>query len=427
MALNIPDSPYPRIVIIGAGFAGLQLARKLYKRKFQVVLLDKQNFHQFQPLFYQVAMAGLEPSSISFPLRKVFQKRLNVFIRPVTVQCIYPDRNRLLTDEGEIYYDQLVVATGAQTNYFNMSEVEEKSFSLKTVSEALYLRNHIFSDFEKALTKSDYDERQKYIDIAVVGGGPTGVEIAGALAEMRNVILPKDYTELNKDEMDIYLIQGGDRLLPTMSEESGKKAEKFLKELGVTLVLNAQVTGYDGRFVKTAQGKTFEAGKLIWCAGVRATFPEGLGTDCVDARSGRLIVDRLCRVEGYQNVFALGDVAKMATEKYPHGHPQVAQTAIQQAKFLAKYFRKGSEEGGTMRFEYVDKGSMATIGRNKAVVDLPRGQFSGFFAWVVWLLVHLFALIGTRNKVVVLLNWLWNYLTYDQSLRLIIKPHMKEK
>lgn len=425
MALNIPDSPHPRVVIIGAGFGGLKLARALRKKKMQVVLMDKNNFHQFQPLFYQVAMAGLEPSSITFPLRKVFQKKTEVFIRPVEVKSIDAEAKTVHTEEGDIYYDFLVIATGALTNFYGMKDIEDKAFGLKNISEALYLRNHIFNDLEQSITQESYAERQKYLDVAIVGGGPTGVEIAGALAEMKRHILPKDYHELDEKEVDIYLIQSGDRLLAGMSEKSSKNALQFLKKLGVKVILNDRVTGYDGRWVEMKSGERIEAGKLIWCAGVRATTPLGLKTEAFDQRSGRLNVNKRCQVEGYEDIYAVGDVALMKTDAYPNGHPQVAQVAIQQATFLAK---KWTENGckPNCTFTYKDKGSMATIGRNKAVVDLPWFHLKGFPAWVSWLIVHLFALIGTRNKVVVMINWFWNYLTYDQSLRLIIKPHKRK-
>lgn len=423
MALNIPDSPNPRVVIIGAGFAGLQLARKLQRKKAQVVLLDKNNFHQFQPLFYQVAMAGLEPSSISFPLRKVFQKNPDVYIRPVEVMEIFPDKKRLNTSQGEIYYDHLIIATGAKTNFYGNQDIEKKAFSLKNISEALYLRNAIFEDLERSLTEERFEDRQRFLDIAIVGGGPTGVEIAGALAEMKRHILPKDYHELDEEEVDIYLIQAGPRLLDGMSEKSGEEAMKFLVDLGVKVCLDSRVTEFDGHHVHLANGEQIEAGKLIWCAGVKPVFPPGLPEHSVDGRSGRIQVDRSCSVIGAKDIYAIGDVALMQEEDYPRGHPQVAQVAIQQAKFLAKSWKNGFHFN--REFAYKDRGSMATIGRNKAVVDLPGFHMKGWPAWIIWLVVHLFALIGTRNKVVVMLNWLWNYLTYDQSLRLIIKPHVQ--
>lgn len=425
MALNIPDSPLPRLVIIGAGFAGLELAKRIGNQQYQVVLLDRNNFHQFQPLFYQVAMAGLEPSSIVFPIRKMFQKRDNIHIRPVAVQNIRFDDKRLETDQGEIYFDELVLATGAITNYYGNDNMEDLSMSLKSISEALYLRNEILSDLEKALMTQDYDERQGYIDIAIVGGGPTGVEIAGALAEMRRYIIPKDYVELDYKEIDIYLIQAGDRLLNGMSKQASDKAKSFLENLGVQVILNRRVVDYDGTWLTMDNDEKLEAKKLIWCAGVKADTPMGWPKE-VFASGGRISVNRRCEVKGMKDVYAIGDVAYMEEEKYQRGHPQVAQVAIQQARFLAKYLKDKVGKAKT-QFSYKDKGSMATIGRNRAVVDLPGFKFSGWFAWLTWLIVHLFALIGVKNKVFVFINWVWNYLTYDQSLRLIIRPYVKKE
>ncbi len=409
MALNIPDSPLPRLVVIGAGFGGLQFVKILKRNQYQVVILDRNNFHQFQPLFYQVAMAGLEPSSIAFPIRKMFQKQTDIHIRPVIVEQIDVEKKRLKTEEGEIYYDHLVIATGAKTNFYGQDSIEARAYSLKSITEALHLRNEIFSDLEVALTKDQYDERQRLIDIVIVGGGPTGVEIAGALAEMKNYIVPKDYVELDHKEIDIYLVQSGDRLLNTMSQKASKKAKQFLEKLGVHVLLNQRVTGFDGRWVETNTGQKIEARKLIWCAGVKADSPLGLP-------------DRHCKVVGLEEVYAIGDVAFMESEGFPHGHPQVAQAAIQQGQYLARVLNPKTDRNKLKGFRYKDKGSLATIGRNKAVADIPGYHFAGFFAWIVWLIVHLFALIGVKNKVFVFLNWLWNYLTYDQSLRLIIRP-----
>ncbi|MDX1685565.1 MAG: NAD(P)/FAD-dependent oxidoreductase [Saprospiraceae bacterium] len=426
MALNIPDSDLPRLVIVGAGFAGLELANRLPIKEFQVVILDRHNYHQFQPLFYQVAMAGLEPSSIAFPIRKMFQRQKNVHIRPVDVLELKPVEKRLVTEEGEIYYDHLIVATGARTNYYGNDKMREKALPLKSISEALHLRNEILSDLEKAVMIEDYNERQKYIDIVVVGGGPTGVEVAGAMAEMRRYVIPKDYVELDEDEIDIYLVQAGERLLYGMSDHAAKKAKEFLEDLGVKVLLNSQVVDYDGETLSMHNGEKLLSRKVIWCAGVKAEAPAGLPDDCMH-RSGRVEVDRYCQVKGLRDVYAIGDVALMREDEFPDGHPQVAQAAIQHARYLAKSFKKKLKDEEVEPFAYNDKGSMATIGRNKAVVDLPFYKFSGWLAWVAWLIVHLFALIGVKNKVFVFINWLWNYLTYDQSLRLIIRPEKRRE
>ena len=420
--LNIPDSPDPRIVIIGAGFAGLNLAKRLSKKKFQIVLIDRNNYHQFQPLFYQVAMAGLEPSSIIFPLRKVFQKSKNVHIRIAEVQNIIPENKRLQTSLGEIYYDQLVIATGATTNFFGKSSFENYTLPLKSLGESIDLRNAILSDLEHALMTPSYDERQGYIDIVIVGGGPTGVELAGALAEMRKYILPKDYPELDEKEVDIFLYQSGDRLLKGMSKKASEKALKFLTNLNVKVELGKRVSDYDGQYVYTSDGQKIRAHKVIWAAGITANHISGLENE-VKTWGNRYKVNRLNQVLPHKDIYAIGDVAYMETELYPEGHPQVAQVAIQQSKNLSNNLIRKQENP----FEYKDLGSMATIGRNKAVCDLPKFKFSGFLAWVLWLFVHVRSLIGFKNKLFVMINWLWNYLTYDQSLRVIINSGKKKR
>jgi len=421
MSLNIKDTDQKRIVIVGAGFAGLSLARKLAKSDFQVILLDRYNYHQFQPLFYQVAMAGLEPSSISFPLRKVFQQSKNVFIRICELESIDTENNTLNTSLGALEYDHLVLSMGATTNFFGNKELEANSLTMKSTEDALFLRNKILQDYESALLTADYEERQGYIDIVIVGGGATGVELAGALAEMRNFILPKDYKELDNSEVDIYLVQSGDKLLAGMSEKSSAKALKFLQKIGVEVLLNTRVTEVKGEYVNTNTNKSIRARKVIWAAGITCKTIEGLSTDCY-CRGNRIGVGRDHLVVGYDNIYALGDLAFMEEDKYPNGHPQVAQVAIQQANNLAKIMLGKSNKP----FKYKDLGSMATIGRNKAVVDLPSFSFSGFFAWITWLIVHLASLIGVKNRFLVLFNWIWNYFTYDQSLRLIIRTKNKK-
>jgi len=424
--INIPKTDQKRVVIVGGGFGGLTVARKLAKSDYQIVLIDKNNYHQFQPLFYQVAMAGLEPSSIVFPFRKTFQNRDNVFVRVAEVECVDSKEQSIHTSLGSLDYDYLVLAIGADTNFFGNENIASKAIPMKSVSEALYLRNLILEDYEKALTTRDFDDRQGLIDIVIVGGGPTGVEVAGALAEMKQYILPKDYRELDVKEVDIYLMQGADRILKGMSDEASQKAEAFLEQLGVIIRKNTRVTDYDGKYVYMKDtDEKIRTDKVIWAAGIIGNKMDGIDENLL-TRSRRIKVNDYCQVETFDNIFAIGDISYQETETYPYGYPQVAQVAIQQAKIVAQNL-KNTAKGKTLKtFAYKDLGSMATIGRHRAVCDLPNFKFQGMFAWYVWLMVHLFALVGVKNKVFVFLNWLWNYFTYDQSLRLIIKPKVKK-
>ena len=422
--INIPESPRERIVIVGGGFGGLQLARKLSRKDYQVVLIDKNNYHQFQPLFYQVAMAGLEPSSIVFPFRKLFQGQKNMFIRVTEVTSVDTEIKCLQTPLGFCNYDHLVVATGADTNFFGNENIAKHAVPMKSVSEALYLRNNILDDYEDALTTPDYDGRQELVDIVIVGGGPTGVELAGSLAEMKKHVLPKDYPELAiEEEVDIYLVQSGDVILKGFQPESSAKALRYLEELGVTVLLNSRVTDFDGKTVHLKDGRTIPTQKVIWAAGIKGSPVPGLPEAAI-TYGNRLATNRYHQVAGCADVYAIGDVAYMETPDWPQGHPQVAQPAIQMGKNLARNFRNRLRNRELTEFEYNDKGSMATVGRARAVVDFPKPQFSmgGVLAWLLWLLVHLFAILGTRNKFFVFTNWVINYVNYNQSLRLIIRP-----
>jgi NADH dehydrogenase len=428
MKFNIPDSGQKRVVIVGGGFAGLTLARKLSKSNFQVVLVDKNNYHQFQPLFYQVAMAGLEPSSIVFPFRKLFQNSKNVFVRVTSVLAVKPEQHTIQTEIGDLRYDYLILAIGADTNWYGNERIRAHAIPMKSVSEALYLRNKVFDDYEQAVTADSESQKQSLLDIVVVGGGPTGVEVAGSLAEMKKHIIPKDYQDLKSHEIDIHLVHGNDKLLNTMSPEASAKAQQFLEGLGVKLWLDKVVTDYDGQTVTINDGTTIKTDKVIWAAGITANKINGLPAE-VFYKGGRIKVNGLNQVEGFSNIMAIGDLAYQTEEKYPDGHPQVAQVAIQQAANLAgnlKKWQKDSKATGAT-FHYKDLGSMATIGRHRAVVDLPFWRFQGAFAWFVWLFVHLFSILGTKNKLFVFLNWVGNYLTYDQSLRLVIKPWKREE
>ncbi len=424
MQFNIPDTGQKRVVIIGGGFGGLTLARKLSRTNFQIVLIDKNNYHQFQPLFYQVAMAGLEPSSISFPFRKVFQNCKNVFVRVTKVLSVQPELQEITTEIGSLHYDYLIMAMGADTNWYGNERIKANAIPMKAVSEALFLRNSMFEDYERATIADDYDQRQPYLDIVVVGGGPTGVELAGSLAEMKKHIIPKDYSDLNRDEIDIHLVHGDPKLLNTMSPQASAKAEVYLRELGVRLWMDKVVTDYDGQVVTIDDGSTIRTDKVIWAAGITGNKIEGLPAAAL-VRGNRLKVNGFNRLEGSETIFAIGDIASQSEGKWPNGHPQVAQVALQQGKLLAKNLIRLEKGQSPEDFHYRDLGSMATVGRNKAVVDLPFWRFQGAFAWLVWLFVHLFAILGAKNKFFVFINWVWNYVSYDQSLRLVIKPWRK--
>jgi NADH dehydrogenase len=426
MTINIPDTDQQRVVIIGAGFAGLQLAQILSRTHYQVVLIDKNNYYQFQPLFYQVAMSGLEPSSIVFPIRKMFQKDKNIIIRVTEVQGVDCAAQTITTSVGNLQYDYLVLATGADTNFFGNERIASLAIPMKSVSEALYLRNAILQDYEKSIMASDYDTRQQLIDIVVVGGGPTGVEVSGALAEMRKYVIPKDYPELDPAEIDIYLIEGSDRLLSGMSKEASAKAQQFLENLGVKIMLNTFVTDFDGETVYMNKDKKIPTRKVIWAAGIKGNKLKGIPESAI-AQGNRIKVNTYCQVEGFENIFAIGDIAFMQEGEYEQGHPQVAQAALQQGKLVGKNLRRSEKGKAWKAFSYKDKGSMATIGRHLAVADLPGFKSQGAFAWIIWLFVHLFALLGIKNKLFVFINWVWNYFTYDQSLRLIIRPKHPNK
>ena len=421
MPLNIPQTNQKKVIIIGAGFGGLQLAQRLAgDDDFQVILIDKNNYHQFQPLFYQVATAGLEPSAISFPLRLAFHNDANVHVRVAQVTKIISEQNTIITDLGELQYDYLVLAIGADTNFFGNKNIEERALPMKSVGEALGLRNRLLENFEKALVSDNQDDRIGLMNVVVVGGGPTGVEVSGTLAEMKKHVLPKDYPELDFDLMQINIIESGGELLGPMSENAQRKSKDYLEQLGVNVRLNCRVTDFDGKYVYLNDGTTIRTNNLVWAAGVKANALDGINP-AVLVRGGRMKVNRFNQIEGYENIFAVGDVAFMTEDKYPNGHPQVAQPAIQQGKLLAKNLKSLLRKNSLKEFIYKDLGSMATVGRNLAVVDLPFWHFQGFFAWLTWMFVHLIAIVGVKNRLLIFINWLWNYVTYDQSLRLIIR------
>ena len=424
--MNIPQTSSPRVVIVGGGFAGLAAARGLEEQDLQVVLIDKHNYHTFQPLLYQVATGGLEPDSIAFPLRKRFNDVENFYFRLAEVIKIDAEKNRVETSIGIIDYDILILATGSTTNFFGNTNIERYAMEMKTVPQALNIRSLVLENFEEALLETNLEKRLALMNFVIVGGGPTGVELAGALAEMKKGILPKDYPDLDIRQMKINLIQSSGELLKGMSDKSSKKSEEFLKKLGVDVWKDLRVLDYDGETVTTDGEDHFKAQTVIWAAGVKGAAVDGLNTECVIERACRIKVDEYSKVKGYQKIYAIGDVACMETKEYKFGHPMMAQPAIQQGRLLAKNIIAELKGKKLKSFVYNDKGAMATIGRNKAVVDLPKWKFQGVFAWFVWMFVHLFSLIGFRNKVIVFMNWVYNYVRFDRETRLIIRPYKRK-
>ncbi|MEI8115237.1 MAG: NAD(P)/FAD-dependent oxidoreductase [Bacteroidia bacterium] len=425
MPVNIPETAQKRVVIIGAGFAGLKLSQKLIGSGYQIVLIDKNNYHQFQPLFYQVATAGIEPSSILFPLRKIFQKQKDVYIRVAEVYSVDADKKELQTSLGTVWYDYLVISSGVNSNFFGMKNMEEYAIPMKSASEAMALRNRLLQSFEKAVTLRDQNARRALLNVIVVGGGPTGVEVAGAIAEMKKFVLPKDYPDLNFDVMQISLIEGSPALLGGMSKHASEKALFYLRRLGISVTLNTHVTDFDGSTLTLNDGSQIETKTVIWAAGISGVVPEGLPADSI-GRGKRIVVDEYNRISGLNDIYAIGDVCVMSASGHPNGHPQVAQVAIQQGRNLAKNFLSMKSNSGLKPFKYIDRGSMATIGRNRAVADLSFIKFSGFVAWLTWMFVHLMAIVGVKNRLLIFINWFWNYLTYDQSLRLILWAAKKD-
>jgi len=416
-----------KVVIIGGGFGGLKVARKLNNKPgFEVVLVDRFNYHQFQPLFYQVATAGLDASNISFPLRKVFQKSKNVRIRLAELKQVVADQNKIITDAEEISYDVLILATGADTNFFGNSKLAEHAFPMKSTVEALQLRYRLLHNLEESLTITDPVELQRKMNIVVAGGGPTGVEVSGALAEMKRYILPKEYPELDFSKMNIYLLEGGPKTLAAMSDKSAGQSRKYLEKLGVKVMTNTMVKDYDGKNVSLQDGTTIATDTVIWAAGIKGNVPDGIDKTLI-VRGNRIKTDRQNRVLGSANIYAIGDLAYMETPRYPHGHPQVAALAIQQGAVLAENLKRIEKKSAFIDFEYFDKGTMATVGRNLAVVDIPKPKlhFGGLFAWMIWMGLHLMLLLGVKNRFFVFSNWLYNYFTYDQNLRLIFREFSK--
>ncbi|MGM0375841.1 MAG: NAD(P)/FAD-dependent oxidoreductase [Bacteroidota bacterium] len=417
------NSGRKQVIVVGGGFAGLQLVRNLDKRYFNVLLIDKINHHQFQPLFYQVATSQLEPASISFPFRNIFKNQKHVQIRMAELLRVNPNQQTITTTIGDFEYDYLIVAIGCKTNYFGNPNIQNNAYSLKTTYDSITIRNHILLTFERVIAAKKED-RESLLNLAIVGAGPTGVELAGAFAEIKNEILPKDYHDVDFSKFTIRLIEGSDRILGNMSQQSGEAAARYLKKMGVILQTNTFVKDYDGETLTLSSGETIKAKTVIWAAGVTGRTIDGL-PDNVSAPGNRIKVDRQNKAEGFSNIFAVGDIAYMETPKYPGGHPQVANVAINQAKLVAKNLKRSILNKPMKDYEYIDKGSMATIGRNKAIVDLPFVNFKGYPAWLVWMFLHLMLILSVRNKLIIFINWAWLYITKNTSLRLILTPVKK--
>jgi NADH dehydrogenase len=424
MATSFDSLPYPSVVIIGGGFAGLRLAKHLNRKPFKVYLLDKHNYHTFQPLLYQVATGGLGSDSIAYPFRKMIGPMRNVVFRMADVERIDEANNEVITDAGNFKYDYLVIATGAVTNFFGNDSIQHWSMPIKSIPQSLDIRSDLLQEFEQAMAAKTIADKQRILNFVIVGAGPTGVELAGSMAEIKKTVLPSDYPQLDPNLMTIHLVEAGPRVLASMSEQASKAAAKFLQNMGVSVLVNTAVEEYDGHTMKLSNGSTMSTETVIWSAGVKGNIVEGASK--AETIRSRYKVNRYSQIEGYENIFAIGDVAYMETEKFPKGHPQVAQAAMQQASMLAKNLKNLSADKPLKPFEYNDKGSMATIGRHKAVVDLPYYKFKGWFAWYVWMFIHLIMLVGFRNRFVVFVNWMWSYFTYQRAIRLIIRPYKKE-
>ena len=419
------SSKFPKIVIVGGGFGGIELTKRLKNKEVEVLMLDRHNYHTFQPLLYQVATGGLEADSIAFPLRKIFKNQKNFTFRVTDVDRVDPLRKIVSTSIGEIQYDYLVIATGSDTNFFGQKQIEHFSMSMKTIPEALNLRSMILQNLEEALVVKDPVEKRSLLNFVVVGGGPTGVELSGSLAELKKHVLPKDYPELSIEDINVYLIEGSDELLGVMSDKASAKSRQFLEEMGVNVFTKLRVEGYDGKLIKLSDGSDIHTKNVLWSAGVKGAALEGLPADAI-GRGNRIIVDEFNRVAGQESIFAIGDVAAQITPETLNGHPGVAPVAIQQGAQLAKNIISFMNGEQPEAFKYFDKGSMATVGRNKAVVDIGKIRFQGIFAWFVWMFVHLMSLVGFRNKLVTFVNWVWSYFSYDRGTRLIIRRFSRE-
>ena len=419
--MNIPNIDLPRIVVIGCGFAGLKFSKKIDSKVYQVVLLDKNNYHTFQPLLYQVASSGLEPDSIVYPIRKIFKGKPNFYFRLAETKSINTKEKTVETNIGPLSYDYLVIATGATSNFFGMDNIEKHSMSMKNLIDALDLRSLIIQNFENALNTSDLEERERLMNFVIVGAGPTGIELAGALAELKAHVLPNDYPDLDIRRMQIHIVEANDRVLAAMSSHASEKSEKYLKSRDIHIWLNTFVKDYDGKTVFTSK-KNFQSNTLIWAAGIKGQAPHGINLE--KTKDHRIIVDEFNAVKGFDGIYSIGDVASVQTESNPKGHAMLASVAEQQGNQLANNFNRKANKKEMIAFKYQDKGTMATIGRNKAVVDLSFIKFGGFAGWFVWMFVHLMLLVDFRSRLVVFINWVWSYINYDKGTRLIVRKYM---
>lgn len=416
-----------KVIILGGGFGGLKLADRLEGKKgFEVLLIDRYNYHQFQPLFYQVATAGLDASNISFPLRKAFHNSRNVRIRIAEVVEIVPDKKLVVTSTGDYPFDILVIATGAETNFFGNEQIAAHAWPMKSTVEALRLRHHLIQNFENALEEKDPEKLKELMTIVIVGGGPTGVELAGAISEMKKWVLPKDYPELDFSLMKIYLVEGLGKVLAVMSEQSSAKSLVYLENMGVTVLTNAFVQDYDGQALTLKDGKQIHTATVIWAAGIKGNVPSGILPQSI-VKGNRIMTDEFNAVVGMEKIYAIGDIAYHETAEYPKGHPQVAPVAIDQAKVLSVNLIRMQNNEPSVPFKYTNKGAMATVGRHRAVADIPRPKIhlDGFPAWIAWMALHLVQILGVKNRVLTFINWMYTYFTYDQSLRLIFREFTK--
>ena len=423
MKINIPESANKRVVIVGAGFAGLSAVKKLKNKPVQVVLIDKNNYHTFQPLLYQVATGGLESNSIAYPIRRIIKKGKNLYYRMAEVTRILPQSNLIETSIGELTYDYLIIATGSKPNFYNLEDKKDNLLVLKTIPQALDMRSFIIQNFESALLAESTEAEEEFLNLVIVGGGPTGVELAGALAEMKKFILPAEYPEIDFSKMHIYLIEASERLLSAMSMRASEKALVYLKKLGIKIYLKSHVNNFDDKYVYFNENEKILSETIIWTAGVKGNIINGLPDEA--EKANRFLVNQFNQVSSFNNIFAIGDLALMTSDEYPKGHPMLATVAIQQGKTTAKNILKLISKLPMDSFRYFDKGSMATVGKNKAVADLRVLKLSGFLAWFIWMFIHIVSIAGFRNRIVIFTDWIWNYFTYERALRLIIRPVKK--